>query len=294
MAENNGAEFGREAGAGLGDDELPAYAPMLAAFHRACAADLRRIVGSLPLRPGDRVLDMACGDGVYSAWLAEHVGPDGRVVGVDLSPAYLRVAREHVAASPQHDLIEFRLGDIAGLPFADDEFDLVWCAHSLYSLPDPLAALRELGRVTRPGGSIAILENDTLHHHLLPWPAELELAVRSAQLAALEAGSQATGKFYIGRNLCGAFEQAGLDECAVTSFSIDHHAPLSADERLFLGDYLADLGQRARPHLDAAARTAFDLLIDPESELYLLNRDDFFSSHLELLAVGRVGRVASS
>ncbi|HYF63475.1 MAG TPA: methyltransferase domain-containing protein [Herpetosiphonaceae bacterium] len=287
MTETSGAEFGREAGAGLADDELPAYAPMLAAFHRACAADLRGIVAALPLRPGDRVLDMACGDGTYSAWLAERVGPDGRVTGVDLSPAYLRVARER-ADGGQRGRIEFKQGDIARLPFADGSFDLAWCAHSLYSLPDPLAALRELARVIRPGGSVAILENDTLHHHMLPWPAELELAVRSAQLAALEESNQATGKFYIGRNLCGAFEQAGLSECAVTSFSVDHRAPLSDDERTFLGDYLRDLGQRARPHLDAAARTAFDLLIDPESELYLLDRPDFFSSHLELLGIGRV------
>src|SRR5690242_10059537 len=74
-------------------DGLPTYAPMLAAYHRAHAAELRAMIAELPLRLGDRVLDMACGAGTYSVWLAERVGPHGTVVGVDISPAYLARAR---------------------------------------------------------------------------------------------------------------------------------------------------------------------------------------------------------
>jgi len=280
------AAFGREAGAGLSDDELPAYAPMLAAFHRTCAGALQKIVADLPIKPGDRVLDMACGDGAYSPWLAQRTGPTGSVVGVDRSTAYLEVARRHASDHPLSAIISFQQGDITQLPFPDNTFDLAWCAHSLYSLPDPVAALHELRRVTRVGGHVAVLENDTLHHHLLPWPAELELAVRSAQLAALEADVDGSGKFYIGRDLCRVFDMVDLSACCVTSYTIDHQAPLSADERTFLGAYLDDLGKRARPYLDVAARTAFDLLLRPDSSLYLLNREDFFSSHLELVAVG--------
>jgi len=285
MAENNVA-FAHEVGAGLSSDELPAYAPMLAAYHRACAVELQAIIADLPLPSGARVLDMACGDGVYSVWLAEQLGNNGTVVGVDIAPAYLAVAQEYARLSPVAEQISFQVGSVERLPFADDEFDLVWCAHSLYSLPDPVAALQEMRRVARPGGIVAILENDTLHHMLLPWPAELELAVRQAQLAALEAQTQQTGKFYIGRNLCSTFELAGLQECAVTTYTIDRRAPLSADERTFLQGYLHDLGERARPYLEPAAREAFDMLLDPQSRLYLLDRPDFFLSHLEIVARG--------
>ena len=65
--------FGSEVGRGLGEDELPPYAAMLAAFHRGHAAELRAMIADLPLRPGDQVLDMACGDGAYTCWLAERV-----------------------------------------------------------------------------------------------------------------------------------------------------------------------------------------------------------------------------
>ncbi len=281
------ASFGEEVRTGLDNAALPAYAPMLSAFHRACGPALQAIVADLPVEPGMRMLDMACGDGVYSVWLAERVGKTGHVVGVDIAPAYLELARKNASSSGVSERISFQTGDIGGLPFADDEFDLAWCAHSLYSLPDPLAALRELRRVVRPGGVVGILENDTLHHMLLPWPADLELAVRQAQLDALRETAHSIGKFYIGRNLCGAFKTAELRACHVRTHTIDHRAPLSADEQVYLEGYLRDLGERARRHLDQAASTAFDMLLEPGSELYMLDQPDFFASHLEIVAWAR-------
>lgn len=286
MVSQEQSAFGNEVRSGLDPDALPAYAPMLSAFHRACAGPLQALVNDLPLQLGARVLDMACGDGVYSVWLAERVGSSGQVVGVDIAPAYLEVAGRHANTTPFAANIELQIGDITGLPFADDEFDLAWCAHSLYSLPDPITALRELRRVVRPGGTVAILENDTLHHMLLPWPAELELAVRQAQLDALRESSRATGKFYIGRNLCGAFKMAELHTCHVRTRTIDHHAPLSDDERLYLDSYLRDVAERSGPYLEAEARASFDMLLDPQSLLYLLDQPDFFASQLEIVAWG--------
>src|SRR6476661_801921 len=73
--------------------DLPDYAPMLTAYHRAHAAELRAMVDDLPVRAGDCVLDMPCGDGAYTVLLAEKVGSSGNVVGVDLSASYLKMAR---------------------------------------------------------------------------------------------------------------------------------------------------------------------------------------------------------
>jgi ubiquinone/menaquinone biosynthesis C-methylase UbiE len=276
--------FRFEPGAGLEDDKLPGYSNMLHAYHRSRESELRRIVAALPLAPGDRVLDIASGDGCYTTWLAER-GAD--VVGVDLSPAYIDYARHATAALDSQ--IQFEQGDAAALPFADESFDLAWCAQSFYSLPDPLATLREMARVTKHGGHVAVLENDTLHHMLLPWPAELELAVRQAQMASLERSHAGQGldKFYVGRNLCGMFHQSGIDSCAIKTFTVERHAPLSDDEELFLQLYFADLRERAWPHMNAAARTAFDMLFDPQAETYLLRRLDFHLTQIESLAIGR-------
>jgi SAM-dependent methyltransferase len=266
--------------------DLPDYAPMLAAYHRAHAAELRVMVDNLPLRPGDNVLDMACGDGAYTVLLAEKVGSGGSVVGTDLSASYLELARAYADQSAVAEHICFQIGDIASLPFDDNTFDLIWCAQSMYSLPDPLGALRELRRVVRPGGTVAVFENDTLHQMLLPWPAELELAVRQAQLRSLATRSPAASKFFIGRGLRSTFAAAGLNNSIVTPYTSIRHAPLSVDERTYLAWYFADLGAHAQTYLQPDARAWFERLLDPTSAEYLLDQPDFYVIYINIVACG--------
>lgn len=253
--------FTREVGRGLGPEALPDYAPMLAAYHRAHAEELRGMVADLPLHPADQVLDLACGDGVYSCWIAERLGSAGRVVGVDIAPAYLELARRTADASPAAARVNFRQADAYRLPFADGQFDLAWCAQSMFSLPDPVGALSELRRVVRPGGLVAVFENDLLHPMILPWPAEIELAVRGAHLADLAQANAEQGA--VGRDLCTLLREAGLVECRLRTYSTVRQAPLSADEAAYLGWYLGDLRARAHGGLTPEALSDFDALTDP-------------------------------
>src|SRR5262245_42901848 len=100
----------------LTDGKLPAYAPMLAAYHRAFAGELRTMIGWLPLEPGASVLDLACGDGTYSVWLAERVGAGGTVLAVDVLPAYLNEASRRAGRAGMSGRIEFAAADIDRLP----------------------------------------------------------------------------------------------------------------------------------------------------------------------------------
>lgn len=278
--------FDAEPGGGLELTELPPYAAMLDAYHRAYGPELRAIVAALPLGPGDRVLDVACGDGYYCDLLAERAGS---VLGVDLSTAYLDLARARRAGSPHAGRVAFQQAAVEALGVGVGQFDLAWCAHSLFSLPDPLEALRTMAEAVRPGGHIAILENDNLHHMIMPWPAELELAVRQAQLQALaeRTSPRELQKFYIGRDLGGIMGQAGLEVVSRRTFVLERRAPLSDDEAFVLREHIAELRAVIDPHLDAATRTALDLLIEPDSERYLFRQPDFHLAQLEMLAVGR-------
>ena len=105
---------------------------------------------AVALAPGQAVLDVACGTGILTRHAADRVGPAGRAVGCDLNQAML-----DVAARVRPD-IEWRRGDAAALPFGDGSFDVVTCQSALFFLPDVTAALREMGRVTRPGGTVAV------------------------------------------------------------------------------------------------------------------------------------------
>lgn len=267
-------------------DELPDYAPMLSAYHDAHTTELRAMVASLPIREGDRVLEIACGDGVYSRWIAERVGATGGVIGVDILPAYLEVARRGANRETLGCRIRFVAADITRLPFPDDTFDLVWCAQSLYSLPDPVDALRRMTRVVREGGEVAVLENDSFHHVLLPWPVEVELAIRRAELLGFVEESDRPRKYYVGRQLCQVFRAAGLRECRRRTWATDRQAPLEHRERNFLEEYLSGLQERARPHLEPAMRAKVERLVAPDSEDYLLDRPDLSVTYVDHVVRG--------
>jgi SAM-dependent methyltransferase len=102
------------------------------------------------VRPGQDVLDAACGTGIVARTVADRLGGTGRVAGVDLNEAMLAVARR---VRPE---LEWRQGDVAGLPFPDHSFDAVLCQMALMFFPDRAAALREMARVARPGGVVAL------------------------------------------------------------------------------------------------------------------------------------------
>jgi SAM-dependent methyltransferase len=102
------------------------------------------------VEPGQRVLDVACGTGVLARTAADRVGPTGEVVGVDLSEGMLTVARR---LRPD---IEWHRGDVANLPLPDADFDVTLCQSALMFMPDATAALREMARVTRAGGTVGV------------------------------------------------------------------------------------------------------------------------------------------
>lgn len=105
------------------------------------------------LRPGDRVLDVACGTGLISFRVAEAVGEQGAVVGTDISGEMVEAARN--AARLGIGNATFERSDAEDLPFADVTFDAAVCGLGLMYVPDPLRALCEMRRVLRPGGRAA-------------------------------------------------------------------------------------------------------------------------------------------
>lgn len=267
-------------------EAVPDYAAEMAAYHAAFATELRAMVAELPIAAGARVLDLASGDGTYTRWLAPRVGEGGGVWSVDLSAGYLELARRAAARGPAPGRVLFSVADLGRLPFDDGAFDLAWCAQSLFSLPDPAEALRALSRVVRPGGVVAVMESDTLHHVLLPWPIEVELALRAAELAGFAEESGRPRKFYVGRILHQVFEAAGLRDCRRRTWAIDRRAPLDAPTRAFLAEYLRDLRDRARPHLAPEMAARSDRLLGPGSPESLIDRPDLAFTVVEHVVWG--------
>jgi ubiquinone/menaquinone biosynthesis C-methylase UbiE len=121
-----------------------AFVPAIFAEWAPLLADCARV------EPGQEVLDVACGTGIVARIVDDRLHGSGRVVGLDLNPGMLAVA-----GRVRPDL-EWRQGDVAALPFAPASFDRVLCQMALMFFPDRAGALREMRRVCRPGGLVAV------------------------------------------------------------------------------------------------------------------------------------------
>ena len=133
------------------------WAPRYDATHAWHLLKRREARLALEVQPGDRVLEIACGTGLNFPHLRQLIGERGRVVGVDLTPAMLDLARQAIARRGWQN-VAVREADAAQLPFADAAFEKVFCAFALNIIPEYEQAVAEARRVLVPGGRFVSLE----------------------------------------------------------------------------------------------------------------------------------------
>lgn len=136
------------------------------------------VVELIKPRPGERVLDLACGTGLVSFLAAEAVGPSGRVVGVDISSGMLSMAKAKKEACRTKNL-EFHLHSITDLDslnaIREQQFDIITCASALPLLPHPTETIKEWACYLRPGGRLIA---DVPHTRSFPGLLTMERVAR--------------------------------------------------------------------------------------------------------------------
>ncbi|MDB9517418.1 methyltransferase domain-containing protein [Roseofilum reptotaenium CS-1145] len=115
----------------------------------------RRLIEQAGIQRGQKVLDLATGTGLVAIAAAQLVGPEGRVVGVDISPGMLNQAKSKIAAAGLSN-IEMAIADVELVEFADNSFDCILCASSLHYLTDVPAALRRWYNFLMPDGMMGL------------------------------------------------------------------------------------------------------------------------------------------
>jgi ubiquinone/menaquinone biosynthesis C-methylase UbiE len=149
------------------DDWAPFYNPT-----HSWSLPKRRLARlMLNVHLGERVLDLACGTGANLPHLRELVGKDGQVVGVDLSPKMLNIARKMIEKHEWKNVLLYE-ADAANLPFSDGFFDKVICTYALNIIPNYVHSIEEIKRVLVPQGLFVSLEIQS-GHSIPKWPAPI-------------------------------------------------------------------------------------------------------------------------
>lgn len=115
----------------------------------------RELISTAGVRPGDKVIDIACGTGVVAREAARLTGSASDVTGTDVNDDMIQVA-EQLAAEADLDGIVWLRCDAAEIPVTDGEFDVALCQQGLQFMPDKPAAMSEMARVLKPGGRLAL------------------------------------------------------------------------------------------------------------------------------------------
>jgi ubiquinone/menaquinone biosynthesis C-methylase UbiE len=180
-----------------------------------------RVLALVDPQPGERVLDIACGTGVLTRAIADAVGQSGDVVGVDISPDMLGYARK--LSDGQYPAIEWRECDAQSLPFEDAIFDSAFCQLGLMFIPDKVAALKEMRRVLKRGGCLAVMVWGAMEK----CPGQTALAKTWEKLFGAE---QAAGLYCMHSMsdpevLRSLYERAGFEEISIRSVLGTMHFP---------------------------------------------------------------------
>lgn len=171
-------------------------------------------------KPGEHVLDHACGTGTAARLAASFVGENGKVIGLDVNPGMLAVARSRPA--PSNAPIEWREGDANALDFPDESFDLILCQQGLQYFPDRAAAVREMRRVLKKGGRLALNLWQALESH------EVYAALSEAQAGHLGVPLShvtAPWSFPDAKELKNSLIEAGFKDIEIVPKTFDAHFP---------------------------------------------------------------------
>lgn len=205
------------------------------------------------LSSGATVLDIGCGPGTITADFATLVTP-ARVTALEVTEAALGLARAEITRRGLTN-VEFVVGDVHALAFPDDSFDVVHAHQVLQHVGDPVAALREMRRVTRPGGVIAVRDSDYAAFAWYPRLPELDEWLALYERIARGNGGEPDA----GRHLLAWAHAAGLEQVTASSST---WCFATAADRTWWGDMWADRileSEMAATALRTGAATEQDL-----------------------------------
>ncbi len=277
----------------LGDTSVRDYSRKLRLFNAFAEPELREAIGMLHLRPGMCVLDAGCGTGEALAWLGAEVAPTGLAIGLELSSAHANAARARArdSAAEALDRAFILQADVTHPPVRPGVFDVVWCVNTLNHLRDPVAGLRTLMELARPGGRIAVGQSSLLPDMYFAWDSRLERVTNEAVRQYYRDRYALSEPDVTGvRAAVGWLKRASLRNVIPRTLTIERTCPLAAADETYLLEaiFQGTWGERLRPYLAAEDYAELARLCDPHSPAFALRRADFHFLQTFTVVIGEL------
>ncbi len=265
--------------------DTESYARSLLATNPLREPILREMVKVLRLPEGSQGLDAGCGIGLQCLLLAENIGASGHITGLDVSADLVERGRELVRNAGFSERITFRQGDVANLPFDNDSFDWAWSVDCVgYAPSDTLPLLKELARVVKPGGIVAIAAWSS--ETLLPGYPGLEARLGATPDGIAPFTREMRPECHFLRAL-GWFKELGLREATARVFARSVSAPLRDDIREALVALFNMRWPNAQTELSPYDLEQYQRLCLTESPDFVLNLPDYYAFFTYSMFVGR-------
>ncbi len=260
------------------EPESEPFTKSLERMNRFQEPEARTLIADLDLPKASHGLDVGCGVGLYTLWLAEAVGAEGRVVGIEPTAEGVEAARALVGHALPAPRLEFREGDATKIDAVDGAFNWLWCGDVLHHIQDTGRALSEFARVVRPGGFIIVKESQLLHGLFLPGHPALERRLRQAEM---DWSRNEGGEFSFEERRQRTFASLRAASLSVKSFRtylLERRAPLSESARGYIQDVIFERnwGPRLRDLLASPDWEQRSALCDAGSPTFVLADPDYY------------------
>lgn len=253
-----------------------AYIKALESTSRLSEPAIRNAIKSLTLPTGSRVLDVPCGTGTQMQWMLE-IHPKLKITGFDIAQDHIKYSKEKLTKSGKIHSCEFITGDMKKFEFDNNTFDLVWCCDGLWPgskemgcpSEEPYSILKDMVRITKPGGKIAILFWTS--QKLLPGYPFLEATLNATKSSIMAANPHISPQLHFMRAPAWLLK-AGLENIQTQTFAADINTPLNDLEKVGL-HFLFDMfwGRSENEVLKETWKKYKDIT-NPGSEEYILNQ----------------------
>ncbi|WP_201380963.1 methyltransferase domain-containing protein [Ktedonobacter sp. SOSP1-85] len=260
----------------------------LETHHQSKASERIHMIQEIALPQGGFIVDAGCGPGLWTPMLAKAVGPEGRILGVDISDESLHVAHQRSIGAWYEDQVEYRRADLEQLPIELNTADIIFSANVSQYFPSPVNTFAAMRPYLKHGGRLIVKDIDfgTMRFGVLSQALQKRvLHARQKWEEKRAALGYAHEDSWIGSKLQHYLRKAGYDAVVEHAYPIRRHSPLTPEYRSYLQGIAEWFLCEGAPFLSAAEKAQWRRSFFSEKNC-IFDHPDFFCEEVEYVVSG--------